>query len=397
MKVSVRLLPALLLASAAASAVNVPIPVEGATLNVNVQLQPWFQVLEDYPSPNVGEQFFMRRARMLLQGNFSKEVLYLIQIDSPNFGKAGDFTIKTLLQDAWIAWNPTEGVFLDFGLLLLPFARHILQSTTSYTNLDFHVDSITGGNRIPNNDGFRDVGASLRGWLFDKRIGYRFGAYTGNRSTTPTSLTNTTPANPAINHQGTPRFAGFLNFNIIGSEEGAWLYQGLYFDKTVVSVGAGFDYQSGGTVAPYGVTDHKTVSADIFMDFALDGDQEIIISGTGYRFDNGSGSGDTGWGGFVDLGYRIGKWQPFVSGEAFSGDGCDTNADGTIRLPCSANKRDLRIGAIGLNYWIKRNLLHINSEYAIIRGTTQTNAGALAGTLTSSHQQRFTLAATLFF
>src|SRR5207237_738160 len=102
MKLSLRLLPALLLVSAAASAVNVPLPVEGATLNVNVQLQPWAQVAEDAPSPNVGEQFYMRRARLILQGNFSKEWLYLINLDSPNFGLNGNYTGRMLLQDAWI-------------------------------------------------------------------------------------------------------------------------------------------------------------------------------------------------------------------------------------------------------------------------------------------------------
>lgn len=35
-----------------------------------------------------------------------------------------------------------------------------------------------------------------------------------------------------------PRFAGFVNVDLVGSEEGAWLYQGLYFGKKEVGKGA---------------------------------------------------------------------------------------------------------------------------------------------------------------
>ena len=377
MKVSLSaaLVAAVLLGSSSARAVNVPVPLEGASLNVNVQLQPWIKVAEDATSAgNVGEDFYLRRVRLLAQGNFSKQFLYLIQIDTPNFGKNGDFTTRELIQDAWISYTPMEGMFIDAGMLLLPVERHTLQSTTSYTNFDFHVAML----HSPNTNGLRDNGLSLRGWLFDKKVGYRFGAYEGVRAGA-----KGTPA-AALNPKGTPRLAGFVNFDLIGSEEGAWLYQGLYFDKMVLSVGFGGEYQSGALLNAGGnVTDHSFLSGDIFFDMPMAGDQEVIASATVARNNAGTNSADTGYTGFVDLGYRVGPVQPYVSGEFFSGDSCDS----TVTTKCLGNTDDLRIGSVGVNFWIKRNTMHVNTEYAISR----------SGILGTKHQQTFTVEWSLFY
>lgn len=368
------LLSGLLLSSTSASAVNVPVPADGATLNLNVQLQPWIRVAEDATTQgNVGEDVYLRRVRLLAQGNFNKEFLYLIQLDTPNFGKGGDFTTRELIQDAWIAWNPIEGLYLDAGMLLLPVSRHTLQSTTDYTNFDFHVNSL----HSPNTNGLRDNGLSLRGWLFDKKVGYRFGAYEGVRSTTP-------PGNARLNPHGTPRLAGFVNFNIVGSEEGAWLYHGLYFDKAVVSLGLGGEYQSGALLnAAANVTDHSYYSADLFVDLPFAGNtREFIFSAVVARNNAGTNAADTGSSGFVDVGYRIGVVQPYVSTEFFAGDSCSLTPG-----VCKANTDDLRIGSAGVNFWIKRNQMHISTEYAYTR----------SGVLGTRHQQTFTTEWSMFF
>jgi len=369
----VGLLCVFLLASSSAGAVNVPVPLDGATLNLNVQLQPWFRVAEDAtPEGNVGEDIFLRRVRLLAQGNFSKDFLYLIQIDTPNFGKGGDFTSRELIQDAWVAWNPMEGMYLDAGMLLLPVNRHVLQSTTDYTNFDFHVNML----KSPNTNGLRDNGLSLRGWLFDKKVGYRVGAYEGVRATTP-------PANAKLNPHGTPRLAGFLNFDIVGTEEGAWLYHGLYFDKPVVSVGLGGEYQSGALLNAAGnVTDHSYYSADLFVDLPFAGNQEFIFSMVLARNGAGTNSADTGSSGFVDVGYRYGIVQPYLSAEFFAGDSCSLTPGA-----CKANTDDLRIGSAGVNFWIKRNQMHISTEYAVTR----------TGVLGTKHQQTFTTEWSMFF
>lgn len=373
MKALTLVLCGMLLVSTSAGAINVPVPVEGATLNVNIQLQPWIRVSEDAtPQGNVGEDIFLRRARLLAQGNFSKDFLYLLQIDTPNFGKGGDFTTRELIQDAWVAWNPTDGLYLDAGMLLLPVNRHTLQSTTDYTNFDFHVSML----HSPNTNGLRDVGLSLRGWLFDKKVGYRFGAYEGVRATTP-------PGSARLNPHGTPRLAGFVNYDIVGSEEGAWLYHGLYFDKAVVSVGLGGEYQAGALINPSGsVTDHSYYSADLFVDLPFSGDQEFILSVLLARNNAGSNAADTGSSGFIDVGYRFGVVQPYVSGEFFAGDGCAQSA-----APCKAKTDDLRIGSAGVNFWIKRNQMHISTEYAVTR----------SGVLGTRHQQTLTTEWSMFF
>lgn len=128
-KASCKLLPALLLlfAPAASHAVKVPIPIEGATLNVSLQLQTQLLVNEagapDGTSPSY--DVFVRRSRVLINGDYNQSFSYLVQIDNPNFGKFGNFNGRAIVQDAWIGWAPTgiKGgtvVYLDAGILLMP-------------------------------------------------------------------------------------------------------------------------------------------------------------------------------------------------------------------------------------------------------------------------------------
>src|SRR5713226_7992471 len=129
MKASCKWLPALLLllAPAASYAVNVPIPIEGATLNVSLQLQTQVLVNEagspDGTSPSY--DLFVRRSRVLING---------------------DINGRAIVQDAWIGWAPTgiKGgtvVYVDAGILLIPISHHLLESTTNFITADAQVDA----------------------------------------------------------------------------------------------------------------------------------------------------------------------------------------------------------------------------------------------------------------
>src|SRR5438067_8818817 len=169
-----------LLLAPAAFATKVPIPVEGATLNVSVQVQTEALVNEN-GTPNGKDpsyDIFVRRTRILLNGDISQNFSYLIQVDNSNFGKFGNFTGRAIIQDAWIGWAPTgitgpTVLFVDAGLLLVPISHNLLESTTNFITADVQTD----GFRFPGNGfpAFRDTGIQLRGWTLNKKIGFRGG------------------------------------------------------------------------------------------------------------------------------------------------------------------------------------------------------------------------------
>src|SRR6266446_5442481 len=258
-----------LLLAPAAFATKVPIPIEGATLNISVQVQTEAMITENgTPSgQDPAYDIFVRRTRLLVNGDISQNFSYLFQIDNANFGKYGNFTGRAIVQDAWIGWAPTgitggNVLYIDAGLLLIPISHHLLESTTNFITADVHTDEF----RFPGNgfQGLRETGIQVRGWWFDKKIGFRGGVYEGVAPiATPGIATTTTPASVCV-LPGTPppappatapptcvalkrypQFAYFVNFDIIGSEEGGWLYGAYKWGKApIVSVGVSGIYQS---------------------------------------------------------------------------------------------------------------------------------------------------------
>src|SRR5438046_1841808 len=118
---------ALVLAPAASFATTVPIPIEGPTLNVSCQVQAQFLINENGTPAGDGPSFdaFVRRTRLLVNGDANQNVTYLIQVDNANFGKFGNFTGRAIIQDAWVGYAPTgitgpTVIYIDAGILLVP-------------------------------------------------------------------------------------------------------------------------------------------------------------------------------------------------------------------------------------------------------------------------------------
>src|SRR2546427_12387572 len=169
-----------LLLAPAAFATKIPIPIEGATLNVSVQVQTQAQINES-GAPNgtdASYDIYVRRTRLLANGDINQNFSYLLQIDNANFGKFGNFTGRAIVQDAWIGWAPTgitggNVLYIDAGLLLIPISHHLLDSTTNFITADVPTHEV----RFPANpfQGLRDTGIQLRGWGLDKKNGVRGG------------------------------------------------------------------------------------------------------------------------------------------------------------------------------------------------------------------------------
>ncbi|HTO98730.1 MAG TPA: hypothetical protein VMK66_16890 [Myxococcales bacterium] len=400
-----------LLLAPAAFATKVPIPIEGASLNVSVQVQTEAAITEN-GAPNGSDpayDIWVRRTRLLVNGDMSPNFTYLFQIDNANFGKFGNFSGRAIIQDAWVGWAPlgqTGGnvIYIDAGLLLIPISHHLLESTTNFITADVHTDEFKfPGNGFP---GLRETGVQIRGWWLDKKIGFRGGIYEGYApfvQTAGVAGANGCTATGAgcITPKRYPQFAGFLNFDIIGSEEGGWLYGAYKWGKDpILSVGTSIVYQSQAirntaVVSTGNITDQKLFSADVYLNLPMSEASELVVEAVGYLNRNGSGSGSTSNGFFADAGYRFGFVAPYVSYSYVQTEDCSgltlTTAQTTS---CNAavdlgNSRNFKAG---LNFFFNKNLNHVNLEFQVNHGVssfgpqaiTVANAGYVPAGITNS-------------
>lgn len=367
-----------LFAPAVANATKVPLPIEGATLNVSLQIQTQFLVNEAGTPDGLNPSYdvFMRRTRLLVNGDINQSITYLFQIDNANFGKFGNFTGRAIVQDAWIGWAPTgisggTVVYIDGGLLLIPISRHLLESTTNFITADVQGDAF----RFPNSPfaAFRDVGIQVRGWALNKKVGFRGGVYEGYAPVDQAAGTCTTGGTGCITPKRNPAFGGFVNVDIIGSEEGAWLY-GAYKWGTepVLSIGVAGNYQSLALRNAFGsLTDQKLLAPDLYLNIPTRGDGELVAQATVYLNGNGTGSANTGTGVSAAAGYRFRFIAPYVAYDYFQSTACDagslspaqlTTCNGTVD---TADSRNLKVG---LNFFFNKNLNHMNVEYGVNHG-----------------------------
>ncbi|MFN2549562.1 MAG: hypothetical protein ABR567_19230 [Myxococcales bacterium] len=390
---------ALVLAPAASFATKIPIPIEGATLNVSLQFQPQLLVNEAGTPDGTSASFdvYVRRTRLLVNGDVGPNFTYLLQVDNPNFGKYGNFTGRALVQDAWVGWAPTgitgpTVIYIDAGILLVPFSHHLLESTTNFVTADVQADAFRmPGNAFP---AFRDTGVQIRGWLLNKKVGFRGGAFEGYTpaaqtlggapaNTNTAAGANCAPATvgSCITPKRNPMFSGFVNFDVIGSEEGGWLYGAYKWGKDpVLSVGVAGQYQSKATKNAFGnLADIQVYSADVYLNFPMTEAAELVAEGTAYVNANGTGSANTGLGLSGNVGYRFGSIAPYVAYDYFAAKDCDQGSltaaqivtcigkTGTLGTNHAADSRNFKAG---LNFFFNKNLNHLNVEFQINHGTS---------------------------
>lgn len=368
----------LLLAPAASYAMNVPIPVEGATLNVTFQLQTQFLANEAGAPPGTSPAYdiFVRRSRVLVNGDINRNLSYLVQIDNPNFGKFGNFTGRAIVQDAWIGWAPTgiQGgtvVYVDAGILLIPISHHLLESTTNFVTADAQIDAFRfPGSAFP---AFRDTGVQVRGWALDKKIGFRGGVYEGYAPITQAPGACAIGGAGCITPKRNPALGGFLNFDILGSEEGSWLYGAYKWAKDpILSVGVAANYQSLALKNAFGsLTDQRLLASDLYLDLPFTEQAELVSEVTLYLNGNGTGSASTGTGLSASLGYRFGAVAPYVAYDYFQSTGCDAGSLSAAQLTICNNTvdaADSRNLKVGVNFFFNKNLNHLAIEFAANHG-----------------------------
>jgi hypothetical protein len=361
---------ALLLAPAAALATKVPLPIEGATLNITPHIQTQMMFTENGTPDGTGwaTDVFARRTRLYVNGDINKNFQYYFLLDNPNFGKFGNYTSRLIVQDAFASWSPlgnTGGtvLFVEGGLQFVPFNRETFTGIGNKITIEGHVDLSRGftGAFYPAS---RSIGLQVRGWALDKKIGFRGGVFEGQR---PSS------SGPTANPMSRPLLAGFVQFNILGTQEGAYVYQSIYFTKEpLLSISVGGAYQSQALVVPKGVTDQKGLIGMLFFDYPLSEDMEVVAQFEPALYGNGSGSRDTGFGWGADLGFRY-KWiKPYVSLEKFTSDDCPSDLTGTAATACTgptgAHSADSSNFRAGLDFYVNKTANHFMIEFSVNHG-----------------------------
>ena len=397
---------ALGLVPAAALAANVPLPVENATLNVSLQVQSQ-ALYNENGAPNGTDpslDLFVRRTRLLVNGDFANSFSYTFQVDNTNFGKFGNYTGRMVVQDAWFGWAPTgiKGgtvVYIDAGIIFYPTSREIITSTTNKPTAEGHPDINARGISAAGFNASRSTGIDIRGWALDKKVGFRGGVFEGVQpigtsglaaTTIPASQCvvaattgATTTAPSCLNPNKRPALAGFVNLDLIGSEEGGWLYQNMYFGKDpILSLSFAGTYQSQALAVGLGLVDQSSLNSTLFLDYPLSTDQEVVVTLAGYLYGNGAGSKDTGQGMTADLRFRHQWISPYVSYEYFNANDCSTDLSASALKSCKgtggAHTADSRNFRAGLDFFFNKNLNHLALEFSLNRGQSAWGAQSVA-------------------
>ncbi len=234
---------------------------EDVTFKFGVQGQLWADWTQDSSGTQGYQQnFYLRRARLIVGGDIGKDIDFFIETDDPKLGinpknLAGGF----ILQDAFLEWKPLKQLQVDGGLMFVPFSRNSLQSTLSYLTLDISPMS-TVTNASTQSSALRDVGFQLKGYLAHDRLQYRVGTFDGERD---------------ANGRNSLRAAAYLQYDFFGRETG-YLFTGTALGKQkVLAVDAGIDRQGS----------YRGYSANIASDTPVNNGDEVAAQFQFYHYD----------------------------------------------------------------------------------------------------------------
>ena len=398
---------------------------KGIAVNVGVLVQPTFQITMpgsngDGPgacdpagarnrcSAGIGNargdgpayDLFLRRARLLVWGNATKDLAYFVGTNEPNLGKGGVLSTSpgTFIEDAFLSYTVMPELKVDAGLMYVPLSHHTMEAASSLNALDYHADLI----KFPTSRNLRDIGVQLRGLALRDYLHYRLGIFEGVRNSAFGAVPANTsaagaPANTRtlVNPGSVPRFSAQLRGNILGSEPDFFM-KGIYFtEEPIVSVGVGVDFQPGSNILPDGSHgNYLAASGDVFVDYPLTKDDEIIFKGNYFLWAKGQSlagstgvvgasataggrvvaTGPTAYGAqafYVEGGFRHDFIEPIVYFEALKG-----------------NRETVSILAphVGANYWITKHNFNVKTDVGY-RRTERKNATTLKDILWTTQAQ----------
>lgn len=206
------------------------------------------------------QNFFLRRARLIVGGDIGKDVSFFFETDDPNLGKTPKaLNAGFLLLDGFAEWKPTKVFQVEGGLMLVPSSRQALQSPVSYYTGDVSaVSTVNVG--ATQSSVLRDVGFGARGYFLNDHLQYRTGIFSGERD---------------ANARNSARVAGYLQYDFFEPEK-VYVYSGTALGKKkILAVDVGGDKQGS----------YRSYSANIANDTPVRGGDEIGLNLQYLHFD----------------------------------------------------------------------------------------------------------------
>jgi hypothetical protein len=192
------------------------------------------------------QNLFIRRIRLLFDGQVAKNVTFFVETDAPNLGKTlpGGKNISpgVIVQDAYGEFKVRDAFALDAGLMFVPFSRNSIQSAASLLPIDYGAFTFFQSGPTQSIVG-RDTGFQAKGYFLKNRLEYRLGAFQGARD--------------ARSHRSF-RYTGRVQYQLLEPEGTGFFYTGTYLGaRRVVAVAAAFDTQN----------EYNAYDADVFVDY----------------------------------------------------------------------------------------------------------------------------------
>jgi len=228
------------------------------TFRPGVFLQIWGNFTQDAFKQTNGDSgafaknIYMRRARFFLGGSIGQSLTYFLLWETANLGQplanADGSTNKQQLtfafNDAYLDFKVNPNVSIQAGLMLIPFTRNILQSTSTYWALD--IGGVSASYiAATQTSTLRDTGAQVKINAADNHFELRGMVSEGVRLSDVTAPSAVPPAAVARNAgKNDPRFTAFAQYNFLDPDVG-YVFNGQYFGrKRIAGIAGGVDYQS---------------------------------------------------------------------------------------------------------------------------------------------------------
>ncbi len=242
------------------------------------------------------DDFFLRRARLILSGQMMDGVQFFMDTDSPNAGKAGAPDAEVDIQDIFVDLRLPGATnhWVKAGLILLPFSFETRSSAATLLGNDYNGEAI----KLVNAFVWRDYGAEVHGDILNKKVSYAAGVFDGYDTDDSTK-----------NPEADLRYTAHVAVNVVGDAESSWFYNQNRIGKklTYVSLGAGVDRQDKATLVepaplaegallpaptPAQEVDSEAYVLDLQSGYEVEG-WGLVLNAAWYTWDSASFDGET--------------------------------------------------------------------------------------------------------
>ena len=277
------------------------------------------------------DDFFIRRFRILVNGQIMEGVKVFAQTDYTNAGKQGSDPKFSLL-DGWVDVQLFgSDHWVKGGLLPLPFSMENSSAVGALLGIDYNTEIL----EIANDSAWRDVGLALHG-SFANRIGYRAGIFDGYE-------TDDKNADAAL------RFTGRIDIAVIGDVPTGWFYvQDTLGGGTYLRIGGGYDHQNKATLVTPELfeamaipVDNEAWVLDFQSGYQFSGALHLTVNGAWYDWDSSEFMGNTA---FAEAGLRHNKIIGTFKYSLEDPDGSDKTNDYTAGLHYNLKGNNIKGG-----------------------------------------------------